>query len=60
MDNEIAKALADEVGRACGTLEKNMLAVTASQLLAAGKSKKELESMCQFLQLLTMLLKNYM
>lgn len=55
-----AKALAGEMNRYVGgTLERNMLAVMTAQLLAADKSRKEIEDICQFLQLLLTLLRTY-
>lgn len=58
-NDEVAKVLADDIVR-MSPLDCNITAALTAQIIASGKTKCELQDVCQFLQMLLAALKSYM
>ena len=57
----VANGMAAQLsGEDFNALDHNLLAVVAAQSLCSGKSKREIEELCRFMQLLSSLIRTYL
>lgn len=57
----IANGISEQLsGDKFNALDHNVLAVIAAQSLCGGKSKREIEELCRFMQLLSSLIHTYL